>query len=361
MTLNFGDNLKKLRRDKDITQEELASFLGVTFQTVSKWERNENYPDITFLPSIASFFGVSVDELLGSGREEREKKIQGYLDLYDRMRLCEYSGCFTVFENAVREFPGDFRLLVRYMELLSVEKDSVRAPDYEQTDAAISQLYDRILTHCKDDSIRMGAKRLMIQHLVKRYECLGDRPARAQADAILATLPLMHDSREYLKMTMNSDAGTHRAASEKAINELVFLLDSALSRVFIYGDYVPTNAKIEVIENYNRLLLSAVPDALFTKNGINLIYNYGHLGHMYCETGDEEKALECLRLAAEAAVRFDARHDAAGVIAREYEQEPVYREMYMRERMTTLMTKHYPLPDGFRAKPEFQKILEIMK
>ena len=61
MTVYLGENIKKLRREKELTQETLAEFLGVTFQSVSNWERGESYPDITMLPEIAGFFKVSVD------------------------------------------------------------------------------------------------------------------------------------------------------------------------------------------------------------------------------------------------------------------------------------------------------------
>lgn len=63
--MKLNEQIAFLRRQKGITQEELARVLGVTNQTVSKWESAQCCPDITLLPSIAGYFGVSVDELLG--------------------------------------------------------------------------------------------------------------------------------------------------------------------------------------------------------------------------------------------------------------------------------------------------------
>jgi len=54
-----------LRKDKRISQQDLADVLGVSFQSVSKWETGTTMPDITLLPNIAEYFNVSVDELLG--------------------------------------------------------------------------------------------------------------------------------------------------------------------------------------------------------------------------------------------------------------------------------------------------------
>ena len=85
MTVYLGENIKKLRREKELTQETLAEFLGVTFQSVSNWERGESYPDITMLPEIAGFFKVSVDELLGVNKAKNEAEIIKELESYDNL------------------------------------------------------------------------------------------------------------------------------------------------------------------------------------------------------------------------------------------------------------------------------------
>ena len=86
MTIYLSENLKRLRREKGFTQETLADFLGVTFQSVSKWERGESYPDITMLPEIAGFFKVSVDDLLGINKAEEEEEIKRLLVEHDNFK-----------------------------------------------------------------------------------------------------------------------------------------------------------------------------------------------------------------------------------------------------------------------------------
>ncbi|MBR5767614.1 MAG: helix-turn-helix transcriptional regulator, partial [Clostridia bacterium] len=80
MNIKLSEQLKKLRREKGNTQEDLANHLGISTQAVSKWEREEGYPDITLLPAIASYYNVSVDDLLGVGKIEKEKKLNAYRD-----------------------------------------------------------------------------------------------------------------------------------------------------------------------------------------------------------------------------------------------------------------------------------------
>lgn len=71
--LYLPENLKKYRIQKNLTQEDVAEYLGITAQSVSKWERGESYPDITFLPALANIFEMSVDLLIGMDTIRAEK------------------------------------------------------------------------------------------------------------------------------------------------------------------------------------------------------------------------------------------------------------------------------------------------
>lgn len=64
-TFKLNEQIAFLRKQKEITQEELAQILGVTNQSVSKWESGNCCPDIQLLPRIADYFGISIDELIG--------------------------------------------------------------------------------------------------------------------------------------------------------------------------------------------------------------------------------------------------------------------------------------------------------
>ena len=79
MVLNIAETLRSLRREKGITQEELAHAVGVTTQAVSKWERGEGYPDITLLPDIAEFFHVTLDTLCGINSQKQEREISSII------------------------------------------------------------------------------------------------------------------------------------------------------------------------------------------------------------------------------------------------------------------------------------------
>lgn len=73
--MDLKNNIKILRIKNKMTQEKLAELLGTTSKSVSRWELSLTYPDITLLPSIASIFEVTIDELLGYKLSEREQDL----------------------------------------------------------------------------------------------------------------------------------------------------------------------------------------------------------------------------------------------------------------------------------------------
>lgn len=70
MNETIGNRISKYRKEKGMTQEELAGKLGVSSQAVSKWENDASCPDISLLPQLCSVLGISADELLSGKKEE---------------------------------------------------------------------------------------------------------------------------------------------------------------------------------------------------------------------------------------------------------------------------------------------------
>ena len=73
--IKIGEIIKAKRKEQDLTQEELASRLGVSKAAVSKWENAECYPDITLLPQLAKTFNITIDELFDYRKEENPIQI----------------------------------------------------------------------------------------------------------------------------------------------------------------------------------------------------------------------------------------------------------------------------------------------
>ncbi|MDR0859321.1 MAG: helix-turn-helix domain-containing protein [Oscillospiraceae bacterium] len=164
--MNIGNNLRRYRRERDITQEDLAKVLGISFQAVSKWERGEGYPDITLLPAIAAYFKVSVDELLGMDEARKNEKIQEYIREAWSKRGSgspeELDAASDVYREAVREFPNEIALMTELanslsgyrgdeqltpgclVEALAVEERIMELSPNTDTQTAIAAIYFRM-------------------------------------------------------------------------------------------------------------------------------------------------------------------------------------------------------------------------
>ena len=163
MNIYINENIKKLRREKNITQEKLAEYLNVSTQAVSKWERNETMPDITMIVPIASYFNVSTDELLGVDAAKNEAKIQEYLTEFGNLQVCgkwEEEKELTI--KAHKEFPNDFRIMYWYIRAIITRADTPADVILSHADE-ITVLCERILAECTEDRIRNEAVHVLAQ------------------------------------------------------------------------------------------------------------------------------------------------------------------------------------------------------
>lgn len=80
MNIALGQVIKNLRQEKGITQEQLAKHFGLSCQAISKWENGTTYPDITLLPELAIFFGITIDRLFSISYDDHLARIDNMLN-----------------------------------------------------------------------------------------------------------------------------------------------------------------------------------------------------------------------------------------------------------------------------------------
>jgi len=107
MEIRLGEKIKALRKQKNISQEVLAQVLGVTFQAVSKWETGAALPDVAMIPSIASFFEVSTDELFDFNLLEQERKVQELCWQAAEYRWSDPAKSEAMLREALKQYPGN--------------------------------------------------------------------------------------------------------------------------------------------------------------------------------------------------------------------------------------------------------------
>lgn len=110
MDLKLAENIKRFRKEMELTQEALAEALGVTVGAVSKWENGNNVPDVLTMMELANFYNVSVDELLGYTMSS--KKVD---DMCEEIKKLYYELNFeeALIEagNALARYPHNFKVL----------------------------------------------------------------------------------------------------------------------------------------------------------------------------------------------------------------------------------------------------------
>ena len=176
MKINLKDKLRALRQQKNVTQEALANHLGITPQSVGKWERGEGFPDITLLPKIAFYFDVTVDELLGVEQARVEEAIAEYKR---QSKIFLHNGenikNREIWEKAYSEFPNDCRVIEGLMSAL--DNNQIYPRPREDAERIIA-LGEELLQKSTDASQREYA----IQILCYTYESIDNEKALYYAD-----------------------------------------------------------------------------------------------------------------------------------------------------------------------------------
>lgn len=143
-TLTIGVNIKKLRGERDITQQQLADAVGVSFQAVSKWENGTTVPDVSILPDIAAFFDLTIDDLFKPNLTAYKNKAGRLMSLYE-----SDINNSEVFEKADAEFKKLFA---------SNSFDTEDVSNYAYLNDCRSHYYIRIAEHYYLDADERGLK-----------------------------------------------------------------------------------------------------------------------------------------------------------------------------------------------------------
>lgn len=359
MTIYFGENLKKLRKSKDLTQEAFADFLGMSFQAVSKWERGETYPDITMLPSIASFFGVTVDSLLGTDMIEKKQineYCRKYSELWSERRIDEVR---DMLKTAIAEFPGNYDLLAKYINaLLHAQYDD----DYLiSIKAEVKRVYDTIQNYCTVDSIRIWTQKLMCRYLRELSLIKNSGVDIADAEKILEQMPIMQNTRDYEAMYMYPHDDEKRAvACANGISEMLRLFGEIMNRK--YKNFLDADGDIS--EAYINLVEKVMPDGDYGKSHYLMVINHQRLGVKKYLAGDEKSALEHFEKALKLAKSYDEMpevlvHTSNAVKGLEFDKTKAYRfwEGSFYEDVKKGLIDRPQLSDEFKNSEEFKRII----
>lgn len=161
MDIKMGEKIRALRKQKGISQEVLAQALGVSFQAVSKWETATTLPDVALIPAIASFFGVSTDELFDMNRMEQEARVAEICRAAAQYRWDDPARSEAMLRDALKQYPGNDVILNNLLYTL-------QGP--EQREEVVT-LCRSILEISRDDEVKYNVLRI----LARTYRELGQQ------------------------------------------------------------------------------------------------------------------------------------------------------------------------------------------
>ncbi len=293
MEIGIKDTLRKLRQEKNITQETLANHLGITPQSVGKWERGEGFPDITLLPKIALYFNVSIDHLLNFGQTQIDEKISTYeKESMHYRNIGDNEKNLELWEKAYAEFPNDCRVMNGLM--LALNRRAIYPCSEAEAKRKIS-LALRILEESRNTELRENA----IQELCYTYESIGDNENALKYANMGGS---MFTTKEDLRSTVLKGEEGLKATQEYLVN-LIMLAVLACSRQTAQKEVMTSQERIAVEEFCINLWNTLFSDGNVGFYAYDISYRYSIIATIYAKEKNGEKAIEALERCAEYAVR----------------------------------------------------------
>lgn len=155
--MQIGDVIRKYRKERNMTQEEMAYRLGVTTPAVNKWEKGNTYPDITMLAPIARLLNITLDELLSFQERITEEELKSYVQELDRRLKCEpYEEAFGWAREIIEMYPNCKMLIWQLAVILDAQRMFKSVADVEKYDDYILNCYESVL-ESEEEALRNHA------------------------------------------------------------------------------------------------------------------------------------------------------------------------------------------------------------
>ena len=344
--MSIGSTIKKLRREREMTQEQLAECLGITANAVSQWECDRTAPDISQLPILARVLQVSTDRLLGVDFSKDEEEIRR---ISEESLACYRTGQFTraveIAREGLRQYPQSFRLMARLAESLR----AIRGSEHE-----MERLCNKILKECTENDPRDQAYRLKIL-------LYGER---GQYDEILDManeLPHIWVSREETRLRW--DFSTDEARRMELIRYAKMHVESLttcfdkLARLPCYTAEEQIRIRMQMVE----LMQVMYPAGDYLHHGAILASQYCVIASLYAGSGAYDQALHALEQGGAYAAYCDG-HDGVGVSLafRGYDGGGMHTDERSYRRELAELIRRDPALEPLRGEPRYKVLMDAL-
>lgn len=236
--IRMDQMIVKMRKERGITQGELAKVMGVSKASVSKWETGGSFPDISLLPRLASYFRISIDELMAYSPQMPEKEInETFARLEARILKENVDAVLEECRELARDYSGCFPVLLQmvlfYVNCIAGMNEKIQKEIQKEVLGEALELCQRIRETCDDMAIRKqaagleGACLLLLDQPEKVLELLGDGVAVLSRDECMISLA-------YQSIGERKKAG--KVLQVSIYQHMMAVVDDLISYLYLNGD-----------------------------------------------------------------------------------------------------------------------------
>ena len=292
--LNIAKTLILKRKEKGITQDELANYIGVSKSSVSKWETGQSYPDVTFLPQLASYFNITVDELISYEPQMIKEDIKKcYRRFCEDFSLRPFEEVINEVRELVKKYYSCFPLLL-YMGILMINHhDIVEEKKREPLINEAKEIFIRIQVMCKDVEICHQSKSMEAACYI-----MLNQPIQVIGLMQDCTFPIMNEMQLLAQGQMMS------GQPEKA-NEILQIgaYQALISLVQNLIGILPTIDISQTKEIENRILAISNTFDMDSLSPSTMLTMYLTQAHIHMASGDEDIVFTALQRYVDLATR----------------------------------------------------------
>ncbi len=193
--MKIGKKIKQLRKQRNISQEVLANYLGVSFQAISKWENANTMPDVMMIPAIASFFNVTTDELFDFNLFEIQRQVDEICTEAYKYRFSNPEKSEGILRKGLQRFPGNDIILNNLLYTI----------DYKKRSSEVINLCKTLIESSKDDSVKYDACRILAM-------CYNENKQYDLIKPTLEIIPEIYFTKLELMASLLNDMDSYEAA-----------------------------------------------------------------------------------------------------------------------------------------------------
>ena len=297
--MDLGNKIRELRLKKNYTQEELANILGTSIQSISRWENEATYPDISLLPLIASTFNVTVDYLLGADiiyntkiLEEIKKQVKEYRRVGNNVK------CYEYVKEMYEKYPSIEELQLMFAEVCFEAGNFNKSYTLEGIVVA-----KKVLETTLDEDIRFKAADTLFYLYLKN-----DRKDKKRLKEVYEKHLKKYVKKDYYK----DDILVGDELLEYYQKESLSLLSSYWSIVMgLYNDNLYCKVDlVKIFKKFNDIVKVLFDNEDYDLETIWFLHTINdRIARLYVKLNDFDNAYLYLSIAADYAIMYDTRND----------------------------------------------------